>query len=176
MDLDDWFAYLAVPEVLEHTSWSVRSPQDLEPLFESYESSAPTSPRRLAIVDSDRRVIIGSIGFQTVSDVNRTAEIAYDLAPGYWGRCIASAVCRTVTEWSFRSYGFTRVQATTLATNLRSERVLQKCLFRFEGLLRAYRMVRGRPGDFKMYARLAVDKAEETSATNDGIKCPADRK
>ena len=156
-DVDNWFAYLAVPAVVEHTSWAVRSAEDLLSLVESYESNAPTSPRRLAIVDSDLQTLIGTIGFHTVSDVNRSAEIAYDLAPRYWGRGIASAVCSAVTEWSFKVSGFNRVQATTLVTNLPSERVLQKCLFKYEGLLRAYRMVRGRPGDFKMYARLATD-------------------
>lgn len=156
-DVDDWFAYLAIPAVVEHTSWAVRSTGDLLSLVESYESTAPTSPQRLAIVDSDLRILIGTVGFHTVSDVNRSAELAYDLAPSHWGRGIASVVCSAVTEWSFEACGYNRVQAATLESNLRSERVLQKCRFKFEGLLRAYRMVRGQPGDFKMYARLATD-------------------
>ena len=47
-----------------------------------------------------------------------------------------------------------------LETNGRSERVLIKCGFAYEGLLRAYRQVRGRAGNFKMYARLAEDTAD----------------
>lgn len=156
-DLSDWFAYLTIYEVVEHTSWAVSSLDDLHRLLEGYESTAPTSPLRLAIVDTELRALIGTVGFHTVSDVNRSAEIAYDLAPNYWGCGIATAVCLAVMKWSFDSFGFNRVQATTLETNVRSERVLQKCLFRYEGLLRAYRMVRGRPGNFKMYARLATD-------------------
>ncbi|CAM2157409.1 protein of unknown function [Pararobbsia alpina] len=31
-------------------------------------------------------------------------------------------------------------------------RVLEKCGFEFEGVLRAYRMVRGTPGHFNMFA------------------------
>lgn len=28
-DLPDWFAYLRLPQVYEHTSWNVAAPQDL---------------------------------------------------------------------------------------------------------------------------------------------------
>ncbi len=52
-----------------------------------------------------------------------------------------------------------RMQGVVLTDNVRSARVLEKCGYRYEGLLRAYRMVRGVPGDFAMYARLATDTA-----------------
>jgi ribosomal-protein-alanine N-acetyltransferase len=155
-DVDGWLAYLTIPHVLEHTSWAVRCSDDLLPLFATYEDQSPTSPRRLAIIDADSGRLAGTIGFHTISDVNRSAEIAYDLAPAYWGRGIASAVCRAVTEWSFVHLGYVRVQAVVLETNLRSERVLAKSLFSYEGLLRSYRMVRGCPRDFKMYARIGL--------------------
>lgn len=154
-DLDSWLAYLTMPHVLENTSWAVTCSDDLLPLFASYEDQAPTSPRRLAIIDTGSGRLAGTIGFHTISDVNRSAEIAYDLAPAYWGRGIATAMCRALTEWSFVHLGYVRVQATILETNLRSERVLAKSLFSYEGLLRSYRMVRGSPGNFKMYARIS---------------------
>ena len=109
------------------------------------------------MIDDASGALIGTIGFHTVSDVNRTAEIAYDLAPSHWGKGIASTVCNAVTEWAFAHYGFVRIQGSVLRTNTRSARVLQKCRFSREGLLRAYRMIRGTPGDFELYARLATD-------------------
>ena len=69
----------------------------------------------------------------------------------------ASAVCDAVTAWAFDEGGFNRMQAVVLTRNAGSARVLQKCGYRYEGLLRAYKMVRGTPGDFAMYARLATD-------------------
>ena len=50
-----------------------------------------------------------------------------------------------------------RVQGTVLETNVGSARVLQKCRYRHEGLLRSFRMVRGIPGNFQLYARLNDD-------------------
>jgi ribosomal-protein-alanine N-acetyltransferase len=154
-DIPAWFDYLSLPEVIEHTSWNLRSAADLVPMLDAFESRAPTSMRRMAIIDQARNGLAGTIGFHTVSDVNRSAEIAYDLAPAYWGRGIASAVCAAVTAWAFSHEGLVRVQATTLETNLRSDKVLEKCGYRYEGLLRAYRMVRGTPGNFRMYARVS---------------------
>ncbi|VVE37517.1 GNAT family N-acetyltransferase [Pandoraea horticolens] len=156
-DASDWYAYLALPEVFEHTSWNLESSEDLLPMFDAFDSTSADSVRRLAIVDSQSLQLVGTIGFHTVSSANRTAEIAYDLAPSHWGRGIASAVCDAVTRWSFFTYGFVRVQATVLRTNSRSESVLRRCHFQREGLLRSYRMVRGTPGDFLLYSRLPTE-------------------
>jgi [ribosomal protein S5]-alanine N-acetyltransferase len=160
-DIPAWYEYLSIPEVVEHTSWNLRSAADLVPMLEAYESSAPTSMRRMAMIDEERGRLIGTIGFHTISDLNRSAEIAYDLAPAYWGRGIASAVCAAVTSWAFTHEARLRVQGVALETNLRSDRVLTKCGYRYEGLLRAYRMVRGTPGNFRMYARLSDDTSDD---------------
>ncbi|KML56556.1 GCN5 family acetyltransferase [Burkholderia cepacia] len=156
-DLDAWYAYLSNPDVVRHTSWNLRSRDDLLPLFDSIESANPDSVRRLAVTDDASGALAGTIGLHTVSSANRSAEIAYDLAPSHWGRGIASALCAAVTAWAFAEGGFMRMQGVVLTSNAGSARVLQKCGYRYEGLLRAYKMVRGTPGDFAMYARLATD-------------------
>jgi RimJ/RimL family protein N-acetyltransferase len=154
-DVPGWFAYLSIPEVTEHTSWDLRGPQTLMALVREYESADSRSALRFAIVDGCRAALAGTIGLHSISSADRRGEIAYDLAPPYWGRGIATALCAAVTRWSFESLAMQRVQATVLTTNMRSERVLERCGFTCEGLLRGYRRVRGRPGDFKMFARLA---------------------
>ncbi|BAX60816.1 GNAT family N-acetyltransferase [Burkholderia stabilis] len=156
-DLDAWYAYLSNPDVVRHTSWNLRSRDDLLPLFDNIESADRDSIRRLAIVDTASGALAGTIGLHTVSTANRSAEIAYDLAPPHWGRGIASALCEAVTAWAFADGGFMRMQGVVLTSNAGSARVLQKCGYRYEGVLRAYKMVRGTPGDFAMYARLATD-------------------
>lgn len=156
-DIGAWFRCLTDPLVFEHTSWAVETPDDLLSLLNNYESPNPESPIRLAIVDTGGNEFVGTIGFHTISSHNRVAEIAYEIAPIYWGRGIATESCQTLTMWGFNNLGFNRIQASTLDSNHRSQRVLQKCSFEFEGILRAYRMVRGNPGDFKMYAKLRSD-------------------
>lgn len=154
-DLQDWLTYLVIPEAIRETSWNVQSMDEMERMFQQYESTVITSPKRLAIVEEATGTLAGTVGFHTISDIHRSAEIAYDLAPAYWGRGIGTAVCRDVTAWGFQQFGWIRIQATVLETNTRSEQLLKKCGYAFEGLLRAYRIVRGQPGNFKMYARIA---------------------
>ena len=54
-----------------------------------------------------------------------------------------------------REQGFVRVQATALESNVASLRVLDKCGFAFEGLLRNFRKVRGVPMDYRVYSVIA---------------------
>jgi ribosomal-protein-alanine N-acetyltransferase len=162
-DVAEWYAYLSIPEVIEHTSWDLRGPEDLERLVRRYEAPDPQSDIRFAIVEEGGGCLAGTIGFHSTSATHCSAELAYDLSPRYWGRGIATAVCAAVTGWSYGALGLQRVQATVLESNLRSERVLRRCGFSYEGLLRAYRLVRGLPGNFKMYARLAGDPRERAA-------------
>ncbi|MFT4204591.1 MAG: GNAT family protein [Chitinophagaceae bacterium] len=156
-DIAEWFAYLSIPEVIKETSWNLKSIQDLEILFNEIESTSVNSPIRLAIVDTKYKRLVGTIGFHTISDVNKTAEIAYDLSPDYWNLGIATSVCKIVTEWGFRNRGWVRIQATVLDTNKPSKRVLLKCGFVFEGSLKYYRMVANKPRNFEMYSRTVAD-------------------
>jgi [ribosomal protein S5]-alanine N-acetyltransferase len=147
------FHILSQPAVYEHTSWNITSVSDLQ-AYGAQERS-PGSMTRFAIVRRNGGEFVGSAGFHSVSPANRTAEIAYDLAPEVWGHGIAHAACEVLTRWAFLHVGLVRVQGTTLVSNTRSQRVLEACGFEREGLLRRYRMVRGTPGDFWMYSRLS---------------------
>lgn len=157
-DLPAWFGYLSQPAVFEHTSWDVKSPADLSH-YASGEAPTPSSLLRLAIALRSTNELVGTAGFHTVSPQHRTAEMAYDLSPAYWGKGIATAICGSLVEWAHRHADIVRVQATTLASNERSQRVLQRCGFDREGLLRSYRMVRGQPADFWMFAHIAASRS-----------------
>lgn len=149
-----WYDYLRLEVVTRDTSWSLGSVQDLAPLFDAYESAAPGSSLRFAIVDTAQEKLAGSIGFHTVSLLNRTAEIAYDLAPDYWGKGLATAACKAVTAWGLHEQGYVRVQATCLDSNEASLKVLLRCGYVLEGKLRSFRLVRGEPRDFWVYSQL----------------------
>ncbi|MFM2085429.1 MAG: hypothetical protein RLZZ237_298 [Pseudomonadota bacterium] len=159
-DIPHWYAYLRDPEVVRHTSWKLRDIHDLYALFNSYQIAGAETPLRFAIAercaDGSTGRLIGTLGFNQRSVQHRQAEIAYDLAPAWWGRGIATAVCVAAGEWALQSQRCLRVQACVLDTNAASIRVLEKAGFEREGCLRAYRMVRGAPGNFFMYARVAA--------------------
>jgi ribosomal-protein-alanine N-acetyltransferase len=151
-DIPAWFEYLSMPVVFEHTSWNVQSPSELERYAEL--SGAPSAMLRLAIAERATDRLIGTIGFHSVSPENRSAELAYDLSPPWWGKGIASQACEVMVQWAHLHVGLLRVQATVLTSNSRSIEVLQRCGFKREGLMRSYRIVRGKPGDFWMYSHV----------------------
>ncbi len=153
-DLPLWFGYLSLPAVHEHTSWKPLATAQLEHYDSERAQHTPSSVFRLAIADRSSGRMLGSIGFHTVSPENRTAELAYDLSPPAWGQGIASAMVRTLVDWAHGHVGLLRVQATALNSNARSLKVLERCGFEREGLLRSYRLVRGYPGDFWMYGHV----------------------
>jgi [ribosomal protein S5]-alanine N-acetyltransferase len=151
-DIPHWYEYLAMPVVFEHTSWNVKSAEELQ--HYATQSDIASALLRLGIVDRSSNQLVGTIGFHTVSPENRSAELAYDLAPPWWGKGIASQACGTMVEWAHSHVRLLRVQATVLTSNSRSIEVLQRCGFKREGLLRSYRIVRGKPGDFWMYSHV----------------------
>lgn len=153
-DLAAWADYLRDPRVYEHTSWNLQSESELEKYVWEAQEHTPGSLFQVAIacVHTDR--LLGSIGFHTVSGVHRSAELSYDLAPTHWGRGIGTAAAKALTRWAHESAAVRRVQATVLQSNVRSRAVLERCDFVQEGLLRSYRQVRGRPGDFWMYSHI----------------------
>jgi RimJ/RimL family protein N-acetyltransferase len=154
-DAPAWYAYLADPVVIKHTSWDLRGIDDLQANFDDYASAQPTSPIRLAVVLREGCQLVGTIGFNAISPQHRTAEIAYDLAPAVWGQGVAMSIVNAVVDWGFQRLGLLRIQATVLESNARSLRVLERCAFEREGYLRCYRQIRGRSGNFWLYARIA---------------------
>ncbi len=153
-DASAWYDFLKNPEVVRHTSWNLNSLEDLLPQFDQFESTAPTSPLSLAIICEQTGQLAGTVGFHTISDINRSAEIAYTLAPQYWGQKIARSAVLALCDWGYRELKLNRIQATALETNLSSVKVLERAGFEREGYLRAFRMVRGKPGNFWMYAKI----------------------
>src|SRR5277367_4832784 len=89
-DLDHWAAYLKDPVVYEHTSWNINSVTELEAYVWAAQSHTPDSRLRLAIACRQTNQLVGTIGFHSVSGVNRSAELAYDLAPSHWNKGIAT--------------------------------------------------------------------------------------
>jgi len=154
-DLLDWYAYLCTPQVYEHTSWNLSSALDLAAYTEQAATHSADSRLRLAVAERSSGKLVGTVGFHSVSPPDRRAELAYDLAPHVWGQGLATHLVRLVVRWAHEHAGMARVQATVLESNARSISVLQRCGFEFEGLLKSFRMVRGKPGNFCMYAHVA---------------------
>lgn len=153
-DAEAWASYACLPEVKEHTSSTVETVADVRATIERILAARDPLPTRFVLRPRGSPVIVATVGFHTVSIQNGTAEVTYDVAPSHWGKGIATAACRAATTWAFEVAGWHRVQASTVLPNLRSQRVLEKCGFKREGLVRNFRLVRGRPADYWLYSAI----------------------
>jgi RimJ/RimL family protein N-acetyltransferase len=98
---------------------------------------------------------VGGIGFHIQTDVERIgAELGYWLGETYWGRGIATAAVRAVTEHALTAHDLVRVFALPFAHNRASARVLEKAGFALEGVLRSSAIKDGHIVDQLLYARI----------------------
>jgi [ribosomal protein S5]-alanine N-acetyltransferase len=157
LDSDDvaLFRYLSDPRVIEHTSIPTPTLHSVsDSIHRQIESARNGLACRWALAMEDDQPI-GTCGFSNWSVVHSHAELVYDLAPAYWRQGLMSSAVHTVLTWAFTDAGFHRVHAFVMTTNAPSIRLLERARFVREGTLRHFRMARGVPRDFHVYAKLA---------------------
>lgn len=99
--------------------------------------------------------VIGGIGLRRGFDVDRLSnEIGYWVGEPYWGRGIATASVRALSEWAFRASEIVRLWGGVFHTNVASGRVLEKAGYTFEARLRRSIVKEATILDQLIYARL----------------------
>jgi len=153
-DAAEWAQYAALPEVIKFTSSTVKSAADIVPMIERTLSGDLNAPILFSVREPISGRFVASVGFHTVSSLNRTAEVTYTVHPALWGQGLATAACAAAVSWAFAHKGWVRIQATTVEEHQASQRVLLKCSFELESKLRNFRIVQGEPRDYLLYARI----------------------
>jgi ribosomal-protein-alanine N-acetyltransferase len=99
--------------------------------------------------------LIGGCGFDGFQvGKSHRAEIGYWLAKPYWGRGIMTAVVQRVCQHAFEEFGLAKITAHVFTLNPASARVLEKCGFVQEGLLRKHFPKDGNLIDARLFALL----------------------
>ena len=125
-DAEWWFSYLA--GMHEPTHWAIE-------------------------VDG---LAVGGIGVRLREGIlAKSAEFGYWLAEPFWGRGIMTAAAKAVSTFALAHFRLIRLDAAVFEGNPASVRVLEKCGFVREGILRASAVKDGRIIDRVMYALIA---------------------
>jgi ribosomal-protein-alanine N-acetyltransferase len=169
------YGYLRDPVVTELTSYPVVSVPLVEAMIERSLSRWATdelSKWGVALQHDDQ--LVGTCGFNEWSKVHRWAELAFDLAQAHWGKGLMRQAVAAVLQWTYRQDLVNRVHAFVRVDNRRSERLLERSGFVREGCLRSYRVCRGQPHDFYIYALLRSDwaAAQQLRAGDAGSRLP----
>lgn len=149
------YAYLREPVVTELTSYPVVTLTLVETIIERSRNrwtAGELGKWGIALPHDEQ--IIGTCGFNDTSLSHRWAELAFELAPRYWGNGLMRQAVAGILKWTFQQDRVDRVHAYVRVDNQRSKQLLERMGFTHEGCLRNYRVCRGKPYDFNIYSLL----------------------
>lgn len=109
---------------------------------------------------SDGKVIGGISAVQKCGAMRFCADLGYWLAPDFWSRGIMTAAVGLFCREIFSSTDVNRIEAVVFVPNAASCRVLEKCGFRKEGVLRQSVFKNGQFYDAAVYGLLASERGE----------------
>ncbi len=96
-------------------------------------TSLPETNFAIAVDDE----AVGGIGYSINSDVFRcSAEIGYWLGEDFWGRGIATAAVKAMTDYIFAHHDICRIHAQVFESNKASISVLEKAGYTLEARLK----------------------------------------
>lgn len=110
-----------------------------------------------AIREKETGKIIGSISLENDrrrENVN-SKEMGYSLSRRCWGKGYMTEAAKSVMDYGFNEYGLTIMSVCTSPANKRSQRVIEKCGFKYEGTQRrGYHIYDGSDRDNLMFSIL----------------------
>jgi ribosomal-protein-alanine N-acetyltransferase len=101
--------------------------------------------------------LVGAIRFNRFDKKWKCGELGYESHPDFWGKGLMTEAVRAVIGCGHDAFGLNRIEAWTLPGNAGSDRVLEKCGFRYEGTLRQRAYFKGGYHDFRMFGRIPSD-------------------
>ena len=148
------FAYASDPDVGPNAGWKPHANEGesrmiIDQLFRRNMT--------WAIVEKETGTVVGSIGFEEDRYRPRISskEMGYSLAKDRWGRGYMTEAAKRLIRYGFEELKLDVLMIRTSETNLRSQRVIEKCGFTYEGTLRrAYRMYDNKLREVRCYSML----------------------
>lgn len=149
------YSWAKNPNVGPHAGWAPhKSVEDSRNIIR--EMFIP-SREAWAIRDKETKKIIGNISVyeDSAREGVNSMEIGYALSEDYWGKGLMTEACRAVIDYSFKEFDLTLIAIRTSSINKRSQSVIDKCGFTYEGTLRrAYHIYDGTDRDSRIYSLL----------------------
>ena len=168
-DVKGLYDYAKNPNVGPNAGWAPHKDEDesaeiIKELFLPYNV--------WSIRDKNTHKIMGSIGLEPDRRREGVAslEMGYSLGEQYWGHGYMTEAARAVMKYAFDELGIVIMSICTGPQNKRSQRVIEKCGFKFEGVQRkGYHIYDGTDRDNLVFSILKEEfyqqEAERTATT-----------
>ena len=165
-DIKGLYEYAKNPDVGPNAGWKphdseAESREIIEELFIPHDV--------WAIREKASGKVIGSIGLEPDKrreNVN-SREMGYSLAKESWVKGYMTEAARAVIDYAFEELDLVVLAICTGPENNRSQRVIEKCGFKFEGIQRkGYHIYDGTDRDNLVYSMLREEWGERRHGTN----------
>jgi ribosomal-protein-alanine N-acetyltransferase len=141
-------------EINEYVSdENVTSLDEAKELYQKYIAPRPAL-FRLGLMMKTTGNLIGTVGFYGIDRVSKRAVAGADLKREYWGIGLMREALRALIRFGFMEMGLNRIEASTDPQNVRSLRLIERCGFRKEGVLRQRFYYKGAFHDDVVYSLL----------------------
>lgn len=155
-DTNDLFEYASEPEVAQFVTWEYHksiadSKKFLKSILQKYKEHK-VAPWGIVLKENNK--LIGTGGYVWWNPNHRSAEIGYALSKKYWNKGLMTEAVRGIIRFGFEKMELNRIEARCKPENAASEKVLQKCGMKLEGILRQQMFAKGEYQDLKMYSIL----------------------
>lgn len=153
-DADDLVLRANHPEVVKYALDSFPHPYSVYDAREYLAMVKAQQPRTHYALTMDDK-LIGGFSIERGSDIERrSAVITYWLGTKFWSRGIATTVVNGVSKYVFGQTDIVRLSARVFDGNHASEKMLKKCGFVKEGIMRKSIFKRGIFMDGHLYAKI----------------------
>jgi RimJ/RimL family protein N-acetyltransferase len=99
---------------------------------------------RFGIVLKETGRVIGIVALRGINYQSKVAETGFWIGIDFWGEGLATEAVRLALDFGFKELQLHRVNAWTAEENMGSRRVMEKCGFKSEGVMRDAYFVNGR--------------------------------
>lgn len=140
-DLGDFNEYCSQPDVGPNAGWKPHeSMEESEKILASFIDCDETKDAERALVLKETGKAVGSFGAMADrlchEGIGEGREIGYVLSQDFWGRGLMPEAVRRYLRFAFEEKNLDYLAAAHFSSNMRSKRVIEKCGFRFEKVLR----------------------------------------
>jgi len=134
-DAEALFEYAKHPDVGPHAGWKPH--ESIEESMEVLEEIL-LPVEAWAVIHKETGEIIGNVALEPdrIRPDVLSKELGYGLKHDWWGKGIITEASKEVIRYGFEELGLEIIAIHTSLVNKRSQRVIEKCGFKYEGLLR----------------------------------------
>ena len=93
---------------------------------------------RWAVIEKETLECIGQIAFFRMDTANRHGEIEYVIGPAFQGEGYATEMTKAVIAFGFDQIHLHRIEIDCRTENKASQRVIEKCGLKYEGVFRDF--------------------------------------